>query len=154
VLDARRCLAHLVQAPGSFPVELRAALGDRLYGCDDCQDACPENKAAERRDAPPPPEAGDEPWVAVLSLLDASDDELLDRYGRWYIPRREPRYLRRNALVVLGNIGDGRDPAVVSALRDALAGGDATLREHAAWAATRLGRDDLVEEPRLPATAT
>src|SRR5207237_9752457 len=45
VLDARRCLAHLVQAPGSFPVELRAALGDRLYGCDDCQDACPEDQA-------------------------------------------------------------------------------------------------------------
>jgi epoxyqueuosine reductase len=153
VLDARRCLAHLVQAPGSFPVEFRAALGDRLYGCDDCQDACPENKAAERRDVPPPPAADDEPWVAVLSVLAASDHELLARYGRWYIPRRDPRYLRRNALVVLGNIGDGRDAAVVSALRAALGGSDAMLREHAAWAAARLGRDDLVQERRVPAAA-
>ena len=141
-----------MQAPGAFPVEFRAALGDRLYGCDDCQDVCPENKAAERRVPPPPPAVDDEPWVAVLSLLAASDDELLARYGRWYIPRRDPRYLRRNALVVLGNIGDGRNAAVVSALQAALTGSDAMLREHAAWAAARLDRDDLVEEARLPAT--
>jgi epoxyqueuosine reductase len=153
VLDARRCLAHLVQASGSFPVEFRAALGDRLYGCDDCQDVCPENKASERRDPPRPAAPDDEPWVAVLELLGASDDELLGRYGRWYIPRREPRYLRRNALIVLGNIGDGRADAVESALRDALESTDAMLREHAAWAAARLGRVDLIEEGRLPAAA-
>jgi epoxyqueuosine reductase len=153
VLDARRCLAHLVQAPGSFPVELRAALGDRLYGCDDCQDVCPENKAAERRHPPPPLSAGDEPWVAVLSVLHASDEELLHRYGRWYIPRRDPRYLRRNALVVLGNIGDGHDPEVVSVLRAALRRDDPLLREHAAWAAERLGRGDLIEEWPVPAAA-
>jgi epoxyqueuosine reductase len=144
VLDARRCLAHLVQAPGSFPVEFRVALGDRLYGCDDCQDACPENRAAERKRPPPPASGADEPWVSVLELLAATDDELLRRHGRWYIPARQPRYLRRNALVVLGNIGDGRDPAIVAALRSALDGKDKLLREHAAWAARQLGRADLV----------
>ena len=144
VLDARRCLAHLVQAPGSFPVELRAALGDRLYGCDDCQDACPENRASERRNPPAAAAGDDEPWVSVLALLAASDDELLTRYGRWYIPRRQPRYLRRNALIVLGNVGDARDPGVIDALQTALASDDALLREHAAWAATQLGREDLV----------
>ena len=45
------------------------------------------------------------PWVDVLDLLAADDAALLDRYGRFYVPHREPRYLRRNALVVLGNIG-------------------------------------------------
>ena len=114
---------------------------------------CPENRAAERRVPLPPPAVDDEPWVPVLSLLAASDDELLARYGRWYIPRRDPRYLRRNALVVLGNIGDGRDAAVASALRAALGGTDAMLREHAAWAAARLGRHDLLGEGRVPATA-
>ena len=77
-------------------------------------------------------------------MLAASDDELLERYGRWYIPRREPRYLRRNALVVLGNVGDPADPAVVAALRAALAESDAMIRTHAVWAARRMGRDDLV----------
>jgi len=82
--------------------------------------------------------------VPVLDILSASDAELLDRHGRWYIPRRQARYVRRNALVVLGNVGDGEDPAVEAALRRALADPDPLLREHAAWAARRLGRDDLV----------
>ena len=144
VLDARRCLAHLLQAPGEFPLEFREALGDRLYGCDDCQEACPPNRLEDRRHPPPPAAARDEAWVPVLELLAASDDELLARHGRWYIPRRQPRYLRRNALVVLGNVGDGADPAVEAALRRALADPDPLLRSHAAWAAERLGRSDLV----------
>jgi epoxyqueuosine reductase len=144
VLDARRCLAHLLQAPGDFPLEFREALGDRMYGCDDCQEVCPPNRLEDRRRPPPPATAEDEPWVQVLDVLAASDDELLARHGRWYIPRRQPRYLRRNALVVLGNVGDGADPDVEAALRRALADPDPMLRSHAAWAAERLGRSDLL----------
>jgi epoxyqueuosine reductase len=144
VLDARRCLAHLVQAPGRFPPEFRESLGDRLYGCDDCQQACPVNRAAEHRHPPPPARPSDEPDVAVLEVLAATDAELLARFGRWYIPRRQPRYLRRNALVVLGNVGDGSDPDVESALSRALSDDDPLVRAHAAWAARRLGRTDLV----------
>ena len=83
VLDARRCLAALVQAPGAFPVELRGALGDRLYGCDDCQDVCPPNRVGERDRPPSPADEGDDPWVSLLALLSQSDDELLVHYGRW-----------------------------------------------------------------------
>ena len=144
VLDARRCLAALVQAPGPFPVEFRAALGDRLYGCDDCQDVCPPNRAAEREHPAPPAGATDEAWVPVLEVLDMSDADLLARFGRWYVPRRQPRYLRRNALVVLGNVGDGAHPAVEAALRRAIASDDPLVRMHALWAARRMGRDDLV----------
>jgi len=145
VLDARRCLAWLLEAPGSFPLEHREALGDRVYGCDECQEVCPPNKAADRRGPPPPCDPRDDAWLPLLELLAASDAELLDRVGRWYIPGREPRYVRRNALVALGNVGDGDDPDVVDALSAALAGPDPLLREHAAWAARRLGRDDLAD---------
>src|SRR5205814_7901768 len=144
VLDARRCLAHLLQAPGDFPLEFRAALGDRLYGCDECQEVCPPNRVEDRRDPPPPADPTDEPWVPVVELLAASDDELLDRFGRWYIPRRQPRYLRRNALVVRGHTANGRDPAVERALTAALADPDAIVRAHAVWAAGRLARTDLL----------
>ena len=144
VIDARRCLAWLLQAPGPFPVEFRAALGDRIYGCDDCQEVCPPNKTAERRSPPAPAAADDEPWVDVVAMLELDDDALLRRFGRWYIARREPRYLRRNALVVLGNVGDGQAHDVERVLRRALASDDAIVREHAAWAATQLGRADLV----------
>lgn len=138
VLDARRCLAWLVQAEGDFPVEYREALGDRLYGCDDCQDVCPVNRRGGA-DGRPPAEADAEASVDVLALLAATDDELLDRFGRWYVPRRDPRYLRRNALVVLGNSGRGDDPAVVAAVERYATGADDLLARHARWAAERLG---------------
>jgi epoxyqueuosine reductase len=141
VVDARRCLAWLVQARGAFPVEHRAALGDRLYGCDTCQEVCPPNRRAGRAAAPTAPEAA---AVPVLEVLSAPDAELLERHGRWYIPDRDPAYLRRNALVVLGNVGDGTDADVAGALARFLAHPDPMLRAHAVWAARRLGRDDLL----------
>ncbi len=144
VLDARRCLAWLVQAPGPFPVEFREALGDRIYGCDECQQVCPVNKMADRRHPPPPPPAGSAAAVDLLTVLEATDEQLLADHGRWYIPQRDPRYLRRNALVALGNIGDGSHPGTERALRRWLSAADPLLVEHAAWAAQRLGRDDLV----------
>lgn len=147
VIDARRCLAWLVQDVGVFPRAHRVALGDRIYGCDDCQDVCPPGRRdlRDHRD-PVPAGLGDEAeaWVPILELLAASDDELLDQFGRWYIPRREPRYLRRNALLVLGNVGDARDPAHRSALERWTADDDELLRAHAVWAAARLGLSDLV----------
>ena len=144
VLDARRCLAWLLEAPGAFPIDLRSALGGRIYGCDDCQEVCPPNRAEDRRHPPPPATDEDQPWVELVWLLDRTDDELLAHLGRWYIPRRQPRYLRRNALVALGNVGDGRDRRVVAALRRAVADRDPLVRGHAVWAAARLGRGDLL----------
>ena len=144
VVDARRCLAWLVQAAGTFPVEHRDALGARLYGCDVCQEVCRPNRADDRRH-PPPYADGDQAWVDLVDLLGRTDDELLARHGRWYVPRRQARYLRRNALVVLANVGDGEAPEVVGAVAAALASPDPLVRGHAAWAAARLGRAPLAE---------
>ena len=144
-LDASRCLAWLVQAPGSFPTEYRQALGDRMYGCDECQEVCPINRTADRRSAHPAPEPDTRAEVDLLGLLTASDDALLAAHGRWYIPGRHPRYLRRNALVALGNVGNGTDPGTRRVLVRYLAGDDEMLAEHAAWAAERLGLRDLVD---------
>lgn len=153
VVDARRCLAWLVQAEGPFPLEHRAALGDRLYGCDDCQEVCPPNRTVERRstvavsDAVGTDASRPEAWVDVVDLLAADDDELMDRHGRWYIPRRDPRYLRRNALVVLGNSGAGHRRDVAATVARYVAHDDDLLREHARWAAARLGLADSPERP-------
>jgi epoxyqueuosine reductase len=145
VLDGRRCLAWLVQAPGVFPREHRVALGGRIYGCDECQEVCPVNVVAAKRHPPPAAEPGDQATTGLLELLAAGDAELIDRFGRWYIPQRQPRYLRRNALLALGNVADGTDALVVAALRRALAAPDPIVRGHAVWAAARLGRQDLLE---------
>ena len=150
VLDSRRCLAWLLQAPGMFPFEFREALGARIYGCDDCQEVCPVNRTAVTGGARgggtrPLRAEGDLPEVDVLDILSASGPELLAKYGRWYIPRRDPRYLQRNALLVLGNTGDGQAAAVAAALTRYLASPDEMLRAHAVWAAARAGRPDLLE---------
>jgi epoxyqueuosine reductase len=89
---------------------------------------------------------GDVAWVPVVELLDQSDAEILRRHGRWYLHDREPRWLRRNALIVLGNTGDGADPAVQSTLERYLAHDDPILRAHAVWAARALDRGDLVPD--------
>jgi epoxyqueuosine reductase len=127
-------LSWLLQAPGDFPLEHRVALGDRLYGCDDCQEVCPPN-----RRQPAPSQAVDGSTVAVLDLLDATDAELLERHGRWYLPDRDPDHLRRNALVVLGNVGDAADERTVATVQRYLDHPRAMLRSHAGWAAERLG---------------
>ncbi|MET0143490.1 MAG: tRNA epoxyqueuosine(34) reductase QueG [Ilumatobacteraceae bacterium] len=138
VVDANRCLAWVLQRPGTIPVELRAAIGDRMYGCDDCQEACPPTVHLGRRHRRPLP-AGAVAWVDLLALLDADDQEILDRHGRWYIAGRDPRWLRRNALVVLGNTAQGIDPGVAATLARYRTGDDALLAEHARWSSARLG---------------
>jgi epoxyqueuosine reductase len=142
VLDARRCLAWLVQASGSFPVEHRAALGGRIYGCDDCQEVCPVNRVGDRRR--PPAEAAGTATVDLVALLDATDEQLLAVNGRWYLADRDPRYLRRNALVAIGNVGDGRDPATAAAVARWADADDPLLAEHARWAVDRLAEPAVV----------
>jgi epoxyqueuosine reductase len=143
-LDGRRCLAWLLQAGGVFPPEFRVALGDRIYGCDDCQTVCPINRMATRQHPAADAEASAQPSVDILQLLALGDGPLMELVGRWYIPGREARYVRRNALVVLGNIAEPSDPAVEAALTRALADPDPIVRAHAVWAAVRLGRPDLL----------
>ncbi|MDA0370476.1 MAG: tRNA epoxyqueuosine(34) reductase QueG [Actinomycetota bacterium] len=146
VVDARRCLAWLVQKVGIFPRDHRVALGDRIYGCDDCQESCPPTVRLSSRVPARSMVEGTGPVVDVIDLLKATDEQLLDRYGRWYVPERDPRWLRRNALVILGNVA----PVPVSesvrmVLHHYLSHHDPMLRAHAVWAARRLGADDLLE---------
>jgi epoxyqueuosine reductase len=133
VLDATRCLSYWTQSSEPFPEPYREALGDQVYGCDICQDVCPWNRGIERRRAGEqvPPEA--EPYVSLVDWLEADDEELRRRYDRLFVPRNDPRYLRRNALIVLGNMGG--DPGLAEAYAQA---DDPLLREHGEWALTRI----------------
>jgi epoxyqueuosine reductase len=150
VIDARRCLAWLVQKPGIFPFEFRVALGDRIYGCDACQTGCPPNirladRYSPRSAAGISAEVGPGAAVDLLSILDDDDSELLRRFGAWYLADRDPVWLRRNALVILANVApvpvDDRVRAVLSRY---LSSDSSVLRAHAVWASRRLGCDDLV----------
>lgn len=130
ILDARRCLAAILQAPGDIPVEYRAAVGDRIYGCDDCIDACPPG--ARLRDTA----TDDRGSVDPVELLELGDRELLARFGHFYLPGGNPRFLRRNALVVLGNVGETSHLVLLAGY---LLHPDAMLQAHARWAIGTIG---------------
>jgi epoxyqueuosine reductase len=131
VLDSTKCLSYWTQAAEPIPEDYRAELGPQVYGCDICQDVCPWNRGVEKRRAGQAPPADAEPHVSLVDWLAAQDDELVDRYDRLFVPRKDARYLRRNALVALGNTGSAEHRA---ALEPYLEDDDPLLREHAAWA--------------------
>ncbi len=134
-LDATRCLSYWTQSPDPIPVEYRAELGGSVYGCDICQDVCPWNRGIERRRADEPLPAGAEPSISLVDWLETDGAALVRRFERLYVPRNDPRYLRRNALVAAGNVGgDQERHAVMRYVDDP----DPLLREHAAWALERL----------------
>lgn len=131
VLDSTKCISYWAQTPGVIPEELRVPWGDRVYGCDDCLEACPPGRQWMEESAGR--QAG---RVGLDELLTASDEELLESYGHFYIPRRNPVFLRRNALIALGNSGG---PVAVGLAIRYLHHADPLLRAHAAWALGRLG---------------
>ena len=138
VLDARRCISYLtIEHRGPIPRALRPAIGNRVFGCDDCQEVCPWNRfarlgASARPFAPRPGNAA--PLLARLLALDETG--FRDRFRHTPIRRAKRAGLARNAAVALGNSGR---PEAVEPPVQALADRDALVRGHAAWALGRLG---------------
>jgi epoxyqueuosine reductase len=135
VVDATRCLSYWTQSAQSIPEPYREALGDQVYGCDICQDVCPWNRGIEGRRAGQPPPEEAEAHVSLVDWLEAEDEELARRYDRLFVPRNDPRYLRRNALVALGNTGG---PDAIPLAERYAAGDDPLLADYAEWALERL----------------
>ena len=144
-LDARRCISYLtIELKGSIPLELRPLIGDRIYGCDDCLDACPWNRFARlsRETA-----FAARPVVAQMQLRDFLR---LDETGFRTLFRRSPilrikrRGFLRNVCVALGNVGTEEDLSSLEHVRD---NSEPLVTEHAAWAITQIKRrtSDIVE---------
>lgn len=137
MLDANRCISHLTQMKGSAPVELRRMIGDRVYGCDVCQDVCPQNRNAlptMENDficAVPP---GRRPALIPLARMTQEEfkRDISTNTMAWIRRTR----LRRNAIVALGNSGSALAAPV---LTECLADKDSVIREHAEWALAQIG---------------
>jgi epoxyqueuosine reductase len=135
VLDARRCVAYLtIEHDGEVPPALAARMGDRVFGCDDCQTACPWNASPLPLGGPP----AERPAAERLPLEDLArlSPDGFERLARGRALRRAGRTrLRRNALIALGNLGDPQAEGVV---REALEDPDPVLRAQAAASLQRL----------------
>ncbi len=133
VMDARRCISYLtIELKGPIPWELRPSLGNRVFGCDICQEVCPWNQ----RFAEPASEPGyqgrpDTDGPSLVELMALSDDEFGVRFSGSPVKRAKRRGFLRNVAVALGNWGS-RD--AVPALARALDDPEPLVRGHAAWA--------------------
>ncbi len=134
-VDANRCLSYWTQSKHSIPEPYREELGDRVYGCDICQDVCPWNRGIEKRRGGDPLPIDAEPTVSLVDWLEAEDADLRVRYRRLFVPRNDPRFLRRNALIAIGNNGTDAHRELLDRYA---ASEDPLLSEHAEWARGRL----------------
>ena len=135
-LDARRCISYLtIELKGSIPLELRPLIGNRVYGCDDCQLVCPWNKYAQ---------VSDEPDFRVRHGLDAAEltglfawsgQQFLERTAGSAIHRIGYERWSRNLAVGLGNAPSSSP--VIAALQARADDASALVREHVAWALRR-----------------
>ncbi|WP_429109668.1 tRNA epoxyqueuosine(34) reductase QueG [Aeromonas veronii] len=150
VVDGRRCISYLtIENDGPIPEELRPLMGNRIYGCDDCQLICPWNRYA---DASPEPDFSPRPSLhrpPLLALWCWSESDFLKQTEGSPIRRIGYQRWRRNLAVALGN--GPATPEVLAALQLGLTTADPMVAEHIEWALATLARrqDEENKKTRL-----
>ncbi len=137
VIDSRLCISYLtIELRGPIPRELRPLIGQRIFGCDDCQDVCPWNRFATMSEEtaliPREPLCS----MDLIAMLRMSREEFLTATKGSTVRRARHTGFLRNVAVALGNSGDRR---AIPALVEVLEHGEALVRAHAAWALGRMG---------------
>jgi len=138
-MDARRCISYLtIELKGAIPRDLRPLIGNRVYGCDICQEVCPWNSFAtpSTEEAFLAREGLDGP--KLIEWMTMTQEEFSARFKGSPIKRAKRRGLLRNVAVALGNWGS---PQAVPALSIALNDEEPLVRGHAAWALGRIGTE-------------
>jgi epoxyqueuosine reductase len=131
-LDARRCISYLtIELKGAIPVELRPAIGNRIYGCDDCLAACPWNRFAREGAMMRTHHRADLDAPDLIELFALDDAAFKKRFAGTPILRAKRRGLLRNVCVALGN---ARDRRALPALEKAATDSEPLIAEHARWA--------------------
>ncbi len=135
-LDARRCISYLtIELKGSIPVELRPAIGNRIYGCDDCLAVCPWNRFARAGKMMAPHARADLAAPELLDLLELDEPGFRRQFAGTPMLRAKRRGLLRNVCVALGNTGD---PSALPSLEKAANDPEPLIAEHARWAVEQI----------------
>jgi len=144
-LDARRCISYLtIELKGAIPLEWRPAIGNRIFGCDDCLAVCPWNRFAREGALMRSQSADDLATPGLLDLLRLDEPGFKQRFAGTPILRAKRRGLLRNVCVALGNIGSREElPALEKASRD----NEPLIAEHAAWAIEQIEARDKSRPP-------
>src|SRR6266513_3426513 len=146
-LDARRCISYLtIELKTAIPVELRPLLGDRIFGCDDCLDACPWNRFAKESRESAFCARRSTNGMLLREYLDLTDAEFRALFTKSPIERIKRRGFLRNVCVALGNVGD---PSDLPALERASADPEPLVAEHAAWAIQQICERQKQARPQI-----
>jgi epoxyqueuosine reductase len=131
-LDARKCISYLtIELKGSIPIEFRKAIGNRIYGCDDCLAACPWNKFAREGNLMKAHARKDLAAPDLVELLSLDNASFKSRFANSPILRTKRRGFLRNVCVALGNVGDA---SILLALEKSTHDAEPLIAEHARWA--------------------
>ena len=130
VLDSRRCISYLtIELKGVIPVEYRKAIGNRVYGCDDCQIVCPWNSYAVKTDDPDFQQKQE--MIKLIDLIQMTQEMFSKRFKGSPIKRIKRRGLLRNVAIALGNSGNQQAvPILIKVLNDE----EPLIRAHVVWA--------------------
>jgi epoxyqueuosine reductase len=132
-VDARRCISYLtIELQGTMPIDLRPLIGNRVYGCDDCQQVCPWNRFSQPTAEPDFAPRHGLDTATLLELFNWTGQEFLSRTEGTAIRRIGYRRWLRNIAVALGN--GPHDSTVIDALRQRQSDPDSMVREHVEWA--------------------
>ena len=134
-LDSSKCLSYWTQAPAPIPDEYRSDVGAMVYGCDICQDVCPWNRGIEKRRRGEGAASQEDGRISLAQWLERDGLDLVREFDRLYVPRNDPRWLRRNALIAAGNVGTA---ALVPAVGRYEKDPDPVLSDAAEWALARI----------------
>jgi len=145
-LDARRCISYLtIELKGPIPLDLRPLIGNRIFGCDDCLDACPWNRFARLSRETAFSARQSTTGMSLRDYLKLSDSEFHALFRNSPIKRIKRCGFLRNVCVALGNVGDLTD---LPALERAASDSEALIAEHAAWAIEQIGERFRVKRPK------
>ena len=131
-MDALRCISYwTIESKGAIPEEFRRPMGDRIFGCDDCLDACPWNRFAQQSKENAFASRDYVSGMALREFLRLDDSQFRELFRKSPVKRIKRERFLRNVCVALGNVGDERD---LADLETALADPDPLVSEHARWA--------------------
>jgi len=146
-LDARRCISYLtIELKGSIPSDLRPLIGSRIFGCDDCLDACPWNRFAQRSRETAFSARRSTTGMLLREYLKLSDSEFRALFRNSPVKRIKRCGFLRNVCIALGNIGDLTD---LPALERAASDSEPLIAEHAAWAIEQIWERFRVKRPKI-----
>ncbi|MHC9511783.1 tRNA epoxyqueuosine(34) reductase QueG [Kangiella sp. M94] len=142
-IDARRCISYLtIENQGAIPEELRSLMGNRIYGCDDCQLACPWNRYSEQTQIEDFSPRHDLHKVSLATLWSWNEQSFLDNFQGSPIRRIGYQNWLRNLAVAIGN---SQQPSMIDALKEKYPEANEMVKEHIDWAIDQLSHPDQTD---------